>query len=294
MSTCPVSVIIPTYNRALFLQRAIDSVCNQSLGCAEIIVVDDGSTDDTKELLSAMKAKSKTPIISIHTDNQGVAAARNLGINKSQYDIIAFLDSDDHWNRKKIEKQYKEFIKQKQYQICYTKERWLRRGEHLNQKRKHIPRHGDIFSQCLELCSVGTSTVMGRKSLFERRGNFDEMMECCEDYDLWLRVSARHEFLLIDEPLNVKEGGRDDQLSYIYRLGMDERRIYSIEKLLSSGSLQLIQYNLAMREFEKKILIYANGCLKHGKLEESSKYLKLLRSHKDKKSNVYNFPENFK
>ncbi|MFT5699327.1 MAG: glycosyltransferase involved in cell wall biosynthesis [Desulforhopalus sp.] len=283
MSICPVSVIIPTYNRANFLQRAIDSICNQTLVPAEIIVVDDGSTDNTMELLLAMKAKSKIPIISIHTDNHGVAAARNVGIQNGRYDIIAFLDSDDHWNRKKVEKQYKEFIKQTKYQICYTKEKWLRGGEHLNQKRKHVPRHGDIFSQCLELCSVGTSTVMVRKVLFEKTGYFDESMQCCEDYDLWLRLSVRHEFLLIDEPLNVKEGGRDDQLSNIYRLGMDERRIYSIEKLLSSGTLQNEQYNMVMQEFEKKIRIFANGCLKHGKIEDSKKYLELLRLCKNKK-----------
>lgn len=292
MPTCPVSVIIPTYNRAAFLQRAIESVCGQTYPCAEIIVVDDGSTDNTMELLGPIKDKSRTPLTAIHTDNRGVAAARNLGVKNARYDIIAFLDSDDHWKRKKIEKQYPAFIKQDVYQISHTKEKWLRWGEHLNQKLRHIPRHGDIFSQCLELCAVGVSTVMMRKKLFELIGFFDEEMRCCEDYDLWLRVSCRHEFLLIDAPLTVKEGGREDQLSNIFRLGMDERRIYSIKKLFDHGCLQIQQYSMALREFERKIIIYANGCRKHGKTETADTYLELLHSYKKKIKNMQDVGEN--
>ncbi|PHR29367.1 MAG: glycosyl transferase family A [Desulfotalea sp.] len=283
MSTCPVSVIIPTYNRAALLPRAIHSVCKQSLSCAEIIVIDDGSTDNTRDVLKAIKVQSKTPIVTIHTDNNGVSAARNLGIKNARFDIITFLDSDDHWNRKKIEKQYQRFNCQDQYPICHTREKWLRQGKHLNQKLKHLPRHGDIFSQCLELCTVGMSTVMLQKSLFDEVGLFDESMNCCEDYDLWVRLSCRYEFLLIDTPLIVKEGGREDQLSHIYRLGMDEKRIYSIKKLLDSGCLRPPQYELAMKEFERKIRIFSNGCFKHGRDETGNEYLQLYRSYTHEK-----------
>ena len=286
MSTCPVSVIIPTYNRSRFLQRAIESVDKQSLPCDEIIIIDDGSTDETSELLAAIKEKARTPIVTFATKNRGVAAARNLGVENARCSIISFLDSDDHWNKRKLEKQYSTFIRQNRYQICHTREKWLRRGVHLNQKRKHIPRHGNIFSHCLELCGVGMSTVMIEKALFTQIGGFDESMRCCEDYDLWLRVSSQHEFLLIDEPLIVKEGGRDDQLSSIYRLGMDERRIYSIKKLLDSGDLSIKQYTLAMLEFEKKIRIFANGSLKHGKTEIGNSYLELLRLYQSKQENM--------
>jgi glycosyltransferase involved in cell wall biosynthesis len=292
MLTCPVSVIIPTYNRASFLKRAIESVDKQSLSCAEIIIIDDGSTDNTRELIPTIKEKVRTPIVTLQTENRGVAAARNLGIANARYNIISFLDSDDHWKRKKIEKQYNTFTSQSRYQICHTREKWLRRGVHLNQKRKHIPRHGDIFSHCLELCAVGMSTVMIEKKLIEEVGGFDETMRCCEDYDLWLRVGTTHEFLLIDEPLIVKEGGREDQLSSIYRLGMDERRIYSIKKLLDSGTLSVSQNTLAMLEFEKKINIFANGSLKHGKTEIGNRYLELLSVYQSKKENMYNLNNN--
>lgn len=280
MPICPVSVIIPTYNRVDFVQRAIDSVCRQTYPCAEIIVVDDGSTDNTLKLLKAIKGKSRIPLTVIHTENSGVAAARNLGIKNARYDIIAFLDSDDHWNRKKIEKQYSAFVQQDMYEISYTKEKWLRRGKHLNQKLKHIPKHGNIFPHCLDICTVGMSTVMMRKRLFEQVGFFDEKMRCCEDYDMWLRISCKYEFLLIDAPLTVKEGGREDQLSNIYRLGMDERHIYSIKKLFDQGCLQMSQYNMAMEEFERKIRIFANGCFKHGKAATGDRYLQLLHSYR--------------
>lgn len=282
MLTCPVSVIIPTYNRASFLQRAIESVDKQSLACAEIIIVDDGSTDNTTELLDAIKKQANTPIIILRTENRGVAAARNLGVENAHYNIVSFLDSDDHWNRKKLKKQYSAFTEQNTFKICHTREKWLRRGVHLNQKLKHIPRHGDIFSHCLELCGVGMSTVMIAKEIFNEVGGFDETMRCCEDYDLWLRVSAKYAFLLIDEPLIVKEGGRDDQLSSIYRLGMDERRIYSIKKLLDAGDLSVKHYGLAMLEFERKIRIFANGCLKHSKTEIGNSYLELLNLYQCK------------
>lgn len=283
MVNCPISVIIPTYNRDRFLQRAIDSVCRQTWSCSEIIVVDDGSTDNTKKLLSISAKKSKIPLVVLSTKNQGVAAARNLGIRQAKYEFLAFLDSDDHWNRKKIEIQFQELVGQNNFLISHTKEKWLRRGVHLNQKKKHIPRHGDIFGHCLELCAVGASTVMLRRELLEHVGLFDEQMRCCEDYDLWLRVSSRHEFLLIDAPLTIKEGGRKDQLSYIHRIGMDERRIYSIKKLLDTGQLCPDRYEKAMAEFERKINVFANGCLKHNKEKLGEKYLEVLQNYTKRK-----------
>jgi len=279
MPSCPVSVVIPTYNRAPFLQRAIHSVRKQVLRCQEIIVVNDGSTDNSLDLLEQIQQDSITPLVIINTKNRGVAAARNTGIQSASYDFIAFLDSDDHWNKRKLEHQYKELVKNGHYYVSHTKEKWLRRGQHLNQKKKHIPRHGDIFDHCLQLCAVGMSTVMVRKDLFQKVGYFDEKLRCCEDYDLWLRVSSRYPFLLVDKPLTIKEGGRDDQLSYIHRLGMDEKRIYSIKKILDLTDLSSKKRGLALAEFERKITIFADGCIKHGTTDLGNRYMKLLEQY---------------
>lgn len=281
MNFYPVSVIVPTYNRAEFLNRALMSVVKQTVKCSEIIVVDDGSTDDTANLLHKFSRTIEIPLKIIRQENKGPAAARNLGITSAKQEYVAFLDSDDHWNKRKIEIQYKILQDNPEYFISHTKEKWLRRGAHLNQKKKHIPRHGDIFDHCLQLCGVGMSTVMIRSDLFEKIGLFDENIRCCEDYDFWLRVSCRFPFYLVNEPLTVKEGGREDQVSSIYRMGMDRIRVYALKKIIDSKILTEKQYLLAIDEFKRKCTVFGNGCLKHGKNNTGRYYLELAESCKE-------------
>lgn len=273
----PISVIIPTFNRARFLKRAIESVLRQSADCGEIIVVDDGSTDDTLSVVKAFDALEQVPLRYLFNKvNLGPAAARNRGIRHAKYDIIAFLDSDDHWHKKKIERQYTALCAEKKYLISHTWESWFRRGHHLNQKKKHVPRHGDIFDHCLELCGVGMSTVMVRKKLFDLVGLFDESLRCCEDYDLWLRVSCRFEFLLLPERLTIKDGGRDDQVSAVFRQGMDRFRIKSLVNILKSSVLSPEQKVMAQKELFRKATIYRNGCIKHKRLKEAEEYREII------------------
>lgn len=288
MRKCSVSVIIPTYNRFRLLERAIRSVVHQTLQCSELIVVDDGSDDETEKLIEQFAKEGESNIVYIKTDNGGPAAARNIGIRRSQYNIVAFLDSDDHWHRKKLAIQYPQLLKNKEYLVSHTKEKWLRRGEHLNQKKKHIPQHGNIYEHCLQLCAVGMSTVMARTELFEKVGYFDESLPCCEDYDLWVRASHKYNFLLIDNPLTIKEGGRSDQVSYKFRQGMDKFRIRSLENLLGEEGLSEENYLLCLNEFSKKVKILGFGCIKHGKEELGRKYLSKIDQYR--KIAVSRFP----
>ncbi|MFW2368380.1 MAG: glycosyltransferase family 2 protein [Desulforhopalus sp.] len=282
MSHCPVSVIIPTYNRSTFLPRALNSVVRQTWRCGEIIVVDDGSTDATPQLLEEIVRQGRMNLRVFYQDNKGPGAARNLAIEKAGYPYIAFLDSDDHWQKRKLEIQYQALQKATGYHVSHTFEKWLRRGLHLNQKKIQIPRHGDIFGHCLRLCGVGMSTVLMKKDLLQKVGGFDESLRCCEDYDLWLRISSKYPFLLIGESLSVKEGGREDQVSYKYRLGMDRLRIYSLEKLLNSDLLSPEQHILTFMEFERKVNIYGHGCLKHDKEDTGKHFLELIPYYRDK------------
>lgn len=270
-----ISVIIPTYNREKLLRHALDSVAGQSFCCDEIIVVDDGSTDNSCAVVMDFKSRCPVSVRYLFQENKGPAAARNLGIRESKCSVIAFLDSDDHWQKKKLELQYSSFAKYSEILISHTNERWLRRGQHLNQKKKHQPGSGDIFEHCLQLCAVGMSTVMVRKELFEHVGFFNEEYRCCEDYDMWIRTSCRYPFLLVAHPLTVKEGGREDQVSYQYRVGMDKLRIASIFDLIQQHSLSSEQKQKAYNELWKKCLVYGKGCLKHGKAEEGEKYIDL-------------------
>jgi len=266
-----ISIVIPTYNRKSFLQKAIDSVLAQTYPYFELIVVDDGSQDSTAELVESYNSD----IVYIRQENKGPAAARNRGVEAARYNLLAFLDSDDRFAENKLEVQIKAMQENKQYLISHTQEIWYRNGSILNQKIRHRKNSGDIFWQSLELCAVGMSTVMMRKEIFERYGLFDEDFPCCEDYDLWLRVSAEQKFLLVDMPLTFKEGGRADQVSSIYRMGMDKFRINSIMKILASGSLSEEQTGLAGRELERKCMIFGTGCIKHGRVEEGEYYLGL-------------------
>ncbi len=284
MSFCPVSVILPTYNRENLIEKGLRSVIKQTLLPAEIIVIDDGSDDNTEELVLKTSEQTIIPIRYIYQQNKGPSAARNRGILASRYDILAFLDSDDHWHKKKLQLQYSELIKNEDYLISHTMEKWFLRGKHLNQKKKHLPRHGMIFDHCLQLCAVGMSTVMVRKKLFELVGYFDEKLQCCEDYDLWLRVSCSYPFLLIPERLTIKEGGREDQLSTRYRVGMDELRIKSIYNVLKQQKLSDDYFALAYNELQRKTRIFGEGCIKHGRREIGEYYINLPQEFQKQRS----------
>lgn len=273
----PVSAIIPTYNRASFLKKAIDSVLSQTYQDFELIVVDDGSEDDTEELV----ASYGNSVVFIRQQNRGPAAARNVGIKAASYDLIAFLDSDDRFDKNKLAIQVSAMQQQSHYKISHTQEVWYRQGQHLNQKKKHEKSNGVIFEQSLKLCAVGMSTVMVRRELFDLIGFFDEELICCEDYDLWLRASIKYPFLLVDKPLTIKEGGRPDQVSFQHRVGMDRFRIRAIRGLLSQNNLSNEQRQLAEVELARKCCVYGNGCIKHGRPEEGEKYLELARAYEN-------------
>ncbi len=270
-----VSVVIPTFNRAPFLKKAIESVFAQGCRAIELVVVDDGSEDDTGDVVSGYKG----PVKYIKQRNKGVGAARNLGIKNSCGEFIAFLDSDDWWDRDKLTVQLAEMRQGPDYLISHTQEVWYKNGRLLNQKKKHRKHHGYIFDKCLAMCAVSMSTAMVRKGLFDAVGLFDEGFPCCEDYDFWLRVSAKHEFLLIDRPLTLKDGGRPDQVSSIYATGMDRFRIESILKLLKSNVLTPDQRSIAIHELQKKCRIYGKGCIKHGRADEGRRFLQLAAQH---------------
>lgn len=269
-----ITVIIPTYNRRLFLEEAILSVLRQSFSNLELLIVDDGSTDGTDILVRDIAGRSDIPVRYIRQENRGAAAARNLGITNANGELICFLDSDDRFLPDKIARQ-KQLLENSACLVSHTFEQWLRRGAHLNQKRKHRPPDGNIFAACLPMCVVGMSTVMVRREVFAGYGMFDESLPCCEDYEYWLRVSTRERFLLVPEPLTVKNGGRDDQLSIIHRAGMDRYRIHALVKLLENTLLTKEQYQMTVKELQRKCEIYGKGCIKHGRMEEGDRYLRI-------------------
>ena len=262
-----ISVIVPTYNRVHQLPRALDSILCQSCSPKEIIVVDDGSTDET----SALMTSEYPEIVFIQQQNTGVSSARNVGIKRASGDWIAFLDSDDEWLPKKLEIQMKALYKNPEIKICHTNEIWIRNGKRVNPKKKHEKFGGWIFQKCLPLCCISPSSVIIHKSIFKEIGLFDYSLPVCEDYDLWLRITARNPVLYIEEPFLIKYGGHEDQLSKKY-WGMDRFRIKSLEKIISSRVLSDLDENAAKKMLMEKIYIFIQGAQKRGNIKEVKKF----------------------
>ena len=258
-----ISVIIPTFNRKHTLQRAIDSVLAQTFKPYEIIIVDDGSKDGTKEWL----LQNYPSVQYIHQPNNGVSSARNKGIQISQGSWIALLDSDDEWMPEKLESQSRFIEVNRDSSFCHTNEIWIRNGVRVNQMKKHKKYGGDIFKHCLDICRISPSSSIIKKDVFEEVGAFDESLTVCEDYDLWLRVTAKFNILFLDEPLIKKYGGHLDQLSRVPE-GIEQYRIRSLEKILSMGSLTETQFRSAKNMLIHKLNIYAKGLKKRDKYEE--------------------------
>lgn len=279
-----ISVIIPTYNRASVLGRAIRSVLDQKNAEFEVLVIDDGSTDNTEEIVHAFykpqgrghhlafganPSSPKTlPLKFISQANRGVSAARNTGIAHAKGEWLAFLDSDDEWMPGMLEAQMSFFEKNPDYKICQTEEIWIRGGVRVNKMKKHEKKGGWIFEHCLPLCAISPSSVIIHRSVFESAGTFNENYPACEDYELWLRIASRYPVGLIETPYLTKYGGHEDQLSQKYE-AMDRFRIKALSGIISSGVLNPDQKEAAQRMLSEKLSILELGAQKRGE----SKYL---------------------
>ena len=164
MKTPLFSIIIPTYNRCDFIKIAIASVLSQTFDNFELIIIDDGSTDNTKktvqqyfnryQLPSKAAPVRKTSIHYHYQKNKGPAAARNKGIGLAKGKYICFLDSDDRFRTQKLETVYQYINKYPEFSVFHTEELWYRRGEILPQKKHHAKPDGDIFNNSLKLSNV--------------------------------------------------------------------------------------------------------------------------------------------
>lgn len=261
-----ISAIIPSYNRISTIGRALESVLKQTYGVSEIILVNDGSTDKTEEWV----AVNFPDVTVIHQENQGVSAARNIGIQHATTDWIAFLDSDDVWYDEKLEKQVKALEGNPDCLMCHTEEQWIYNGKPKIVPESYRKKGGWIFEDCLPRCAIAPSAALIHRSIFEKVGWFDESLPVCEDYDLWLRITSRHPVLLVNEPLIEKHGGHGDQLSN--QREMDRYRIQALAKLLGTKDLKEDYRALAHVQFQKKCIIYAEGLEKHGRAGEAIHY----------------------
>jgi glycosyltransferase involved in cell wall biosynthesis len=195
-----VSVILPTYNCALFLPESIGSILLQTYKSYEIIVVDDGSTDNTKEVLSPFMQRIK--YIKLE-QNRGLPTARNIGIQSAQGKYIAFLDADDLWLPEKLEADMEYFDKHPDISMVYSRHININeRGYTLGSDRKKRLPSGNIFIRLFsEQNFIITSSVVVRREVFETAGLFDEQLFNCQDWDMWLRIAFYFKVAGINKPL---------------------------------------------------------------------------------------------
>lgn len=259
-----VSVIIPTFNRQSTLDRAISSVLNQTYNNLECLIVDDCSTDATKELVESFDDKR---VKYFRNDkNLGVSYSRNLGFKYSRGDYIALLDSDDEWLKNKLEKQLPLL---KDFPLVHGEEVWIRNGQKINQKKIHKKSGGNIFHRCIHLCLISPSASIMDRSLYSEMKGFREDFPVCEDYELWLRITSQYEVGFVETPVINKYGGHEDQLSHKYK-AMDYWRVLAMDKLRKKNILTSEQEVLLKEVMLKKCMILKNGYEKHGNSKDLS------------------------
>ena len=196
-----ISVIIPTYNRCNTIERAVRSVLIQTYGELEVIVVDDGSTDRTEEIIRGIE---DSRVKYYKKENGGVSSARNTGVRYADGDMIAFHDSDDSWREDKLEKQMEYWREHPEFAMVYCGYELHRDGRTSMMIPPAIDSkelEGDIFLALLKRNTIGAPTMVMRKNSFVAVGGFDESLKSLEDWEFVLRFAKQYQIGFVDEVL---------------------------------------------------------------------------------------------
>jgi len=210
-----VSVVLPVYNREERVNKSLNSVLNQTYKNLQVIVVDDGSNDDTYDVLNKVKDR-RVKIVRLK-DNKGVSKARNIGIEISEGKFVAFIDSDDIWNSCKIEKQIN-YIKKCKKRVALVDCGWKAVGGKNAVPRIENKKERTSTKKLLSFKNVcSPPTVVARRSVLEEMGGFDENLQTVEDVDLWVRISKKYEIEHLTEVLVEVNRGGHKRLGNEYR-----------------------------------------------------------------------------
>jgi len=193
-----VSIVIPTYNRETYIAKALDSVMQQTYTQFEVVVIDDGSTDNTADLVKGYGEKVRY----FYQDNQGIAGARNAGIRKCTGELIAFLDSDDYWIPEKLRRQISLFHEHPEYGMVASCCASIRLDGSYREKNRPGT-SGWVLEDLFKKNFIRTSSALITRRCLDKVGLFDESLKECEEYDLWLRIAAAYPVGFINESLAV-------------------------------------------------------------------------------------------
>lgn len=273
-----ISVIIPAYNSSKTILRALDSVLSQSVTPHEVIVVDDGSVDNTRAIV-----ESTYPLVKlIQQKNAGAAAARNTGVKNSSGDLIAFLDSDDFWHKRKLEYQISIFKQFPEVGISSTGCRFITEAPDLNYIEKSqlaldaIGYRKVDFKEVFNTPYFGTPSVMMKRGLFEQVNGFDEALETAEDVDLWIRATYQSHYLLILNPLTYVVG-QEESLSTRASVSPYASHINVMDRFVQKNKLSFYFNNVIYRKTKSEVYCDWGSSLLVNK-ENSKAGKKLLKS----------------
>lgn len=229
MVNLSVSIILPTYNHAHLLYGCLDNILAQTFQNYEILIIDDGSTDVTRQTVEKFKEikQLQDKIYYIYQKHSGVSKARNTGIINASNNLIAFIDDDDRWDRRKLELQLKAMNQDKEIALSYTNLFLVyeNSGHKILQSKRMKMVDGYIFEVLLDKCFIITSSVIALKDVLLDVGLFDETINVCEDWDLWLRVAYKYKIGYIPEPLLYYSMHTDNAHKNITEMVKGHRRI---------------------------------------------------------------------
>ena len=190
-----ISVIIPAHNAEATILETIESIRQQTFSDLELIVIDDGSTDNTLEQLDKIH-DDRLRVFTYH--NQGLGAARNRGIERAQGEFIAFIDADDLWTREKLELQLEALRRQPKAGIAYSWTAFVDQKGRFLFAKEPLYFEGDVYLQLLLSCFVASgSNVLIRRRCIDTVGLFDVGLSCAEDWEYWLRAAAHWPFVVV-------------------------------------------------------------------------------------------------
>lgn len=260
---CPkVSVIIPTYNYASFVGQAIRSVLNQTFTDYEIVVVDDGSTDETPNVLAGFGDMIRV----IRQENKGGSAARNAGIAAACGKYVAFLDADDQWKPCKLERQVAVLERDPGVGIVFSDiQHWVNgklvHERYLKERGYKYPASGYIFENLLREGFIFTPTVVVPKAVLDEVGGFDTTLRNCEDVDLWFRIVELYRGGYIDEPLVIRNqhgsGVTSEKEDYLKGPIIVMTRL--LHRVNSRSSREIIKQRLQKMNFDLGYFYFDRG-----------------------------------
>jgi len=267
-----VSVIIHTYNNEKFIVETVESVLNQTYKDYEIIIVDDGSVDGTRDALIPYMQKIRYH----YKENGGIASAKNAGISLSETEFVAFLDHDDLWAPDKLQLQMEHFNENPQIGLVYAKYTSFRDGKELRTKPEK-GYSGWIFKELLSKSFIQTSTVVVKRECLDAVGPYDETFFLGDEYDMFLRIARKFQCGFVDKGLtryrvHDTNASNNDFLFDNENLGV-YKKIYNNFTDLDGVEKKILRKRIA--RYSMKV---AEGLYSQGKLEESKEYQKEANS----------------